>query len=387
MRIDQPWLSAPETQAVFAALTADGADAFVVGGCVRNALLGVAVSDIDIATNATPETVLDLAKKAGIRAVPTGIEHGTVTLIEGGIPHEVTTFRKDVATDGRRAVVAFATDIAEDAARRDFTVNALYARPDGSIVDPLGGMQDLKARRIRFIGTAQDRIREDYLRSLRYFRFHAWYGDQEAGFDPDALAAIAANLDGLERLSRERVGAELLKLLGAPDPAPAISVMRQTGVLGQILPGSEDRALAPLIHLEEEAGLKPDPIRRLASISGGADLQGALRLSKEQVRKLDRIYEAATGTMGAGELGYRLGAEQGCDALLLRAALMEQPLETAALEEVGQGASQTLPVAARDLMPDLSGAALGAALKRLEAEWIASDFALDRRALLNLLSD
>lgn len=387
MRIDQPWLSAPETQAVFAALTADGADAFVVGGCVRNALLGVAVSDIDIATNATPETVLDLAKKAGIRAVPTGIEHGTVTLIEGGIPHEVTTFRKDVATDGRRAVVAFATDIAEDAARRDFTVNALYARPDGSIVDPLGGMQDLKARRIRFIGTAQDRIREDYLRSLRYFRFHAWYGDQEAGFDPDALSAIAANLDGLERLSRERVGAELLKLLGAPDPAPAISVMRQTGVLGQILPGSEDRALAPLIHLEGEAGLKPDQIRRLASISGGADLQGALRLSKEQVRKLDRIYEAAMGTMGAGELGYRLGAEQGCDALLLRAALMEQPLETAALAEVGQGASQTLPVAARDLMPDLSGAALGAALKRMEAEWIASDFALDRRALLNLLSD
>jgi len=387
MRIDQPWLSAPETQAVFAALTADGADAFVVGGCVRNALLGVAVSDIDIATNATPETVLDLAKKAGIRAVPTGIEHGTVTLIEGGIPHEVTTFRKDVATDGRRAVVAFATDIAEDAARRDFTVNALYARPDGSIVDPLGGMQDLKARRIRFIGTAQDRIREDYLRSLRYFRFHAWYGDQEAGFDPDALSAIAANLDGLERLSRERVGAELLKLLGAPDPAPAISVMRQTGVLGQILPGSEDRALAPLIHLEGEAGLKPDQIRRLASISGGADLQGALRLSKEQVRKLDRIYEAAMGTMGAGELGYRLGAEQGCDALLLRAALMEQPLETAALAEVGQGASQTLPVAARDLMPDLSGAALGAALKRLEAEWIASDFALGRRALLKLLSD
>jgi poly(A) polymerase len=354
---------------------------------VRNALLGVPVSDIDIATDATPETVLDLAKKAGIRAVPTGIEHGTVTLIEGGIPHEVTTFRKDVATDGRRAVVAFATDIAEDAARRDFTVNALYARPDGSIVDPLGGMQDLKVRRIRFIGTAQDRIREDYLRSLRYFRFHAWYGDQEAGFDPDALSAIAANLDGLERLSRERVGAELLKLLGAPDPAPAIAVMRQTGILGQILPGSEDRALAPLIHLEGEAGLKPDPIRRLASISGGADLQGALRLSKEQVRKLDRIYEAAMGTMGAGELGYRLGAEQGCDALLLRAALMEQPLETAALAEVGQGASQTLPVVARDLMPDLSGAALGAALKRMEAEWIASDFALDRRALLNLLSD
>lgn len=383
MRIDQPWLSAPETQAVFAALTAKGAAAYVVGGCVRNALLGVPVSDIDIATDATPETVLELAKTAGIRAVPTGIEHGTVTLIEGGVPHEVTTFRKDVATDGRRAVVAFATDIAEDAARRDFTVNALYARPDGSIVDPLGGMPDLLARRIRFIGTAEHRIREDYLRSLRYFRFHAWYGDQAAGFDPEALAAIAANLDGLDQLSRERVGAELLKLLGAPDPAPAIAVMRQTGVLAHVLTGAEDRALAPLIHLEGQAGLAADPIRRLASISCGADLQDTLRLSKEQARKLDRIYEAATGTMGAGELGYRLGAEQGRDALLLRAALMEQPLEAGALKEVGHGAVQTLPVAARDLMPGLSGAALGTALKRLEAEWIASGFTLDRAALLS----
>ncbi len=385
MRIDQPWLCAPGTQAVFAALTAKGAAAYVVGGCVRNALLGVPVSDIDIATDATPETVLELAKAAGIRAVPTGIEHGTVTLIKGGIPHEVTTFRKDVATDGRRAVVAFSSDIAEDAARRDFTVNALYARPDGSIVDPLDGLPDLKARRIRFIGTAEDRIREDYLRSLRYFRFHAWYGDHEAGFDPEALAAIAANLDGLDQLSRERVGAELLKLLAAPDPAPAVAAMRQAGVLAQILPGAEDRALAPLIHLEGEAGLAADPVRRLASLSGGAELQESLRLSKEQARRLDRIHEAATGTMGAGELGYRLGAEQGRDALVLRAALMEQPLEAAALKEADHGAAQTLPVTARDLMPDLTGAALGAALKRLETAWIASGFVLDRKALLALL--
>ncbi|MDE4172869.1 CCA tRNA nucleotidyltransferase [Phaeobacter sp. PT47_59] len=384
MRITEDWLTAPETQAVCAALTAEGAEAFFVGGCVRNALLGAPVSDIDIATDATPEVVLELAKKAGIRAVPTGIDHGTVTLIEGGIPHEVTTFRKDVATDGRRAVVAFATDIAEDAARRDFTVNALYARPDGSIVDPLGGMPDLEARRIRFIGTAEDRIREDYLRSLRYFRFHAWYGDQAAGFDPDALAAIAANLDGLERLSRERVGTELLKLLAAPDPAPAIAVMRQTGVLAQILPGAEDRALAPLLHLEGQAGLASDPIRRLASISAGLDLQDPLRLSKEQARRLDRLYEAATGTMGPGELGYRLGAEQGRDALILRAALMEQPLASKALEEADHGAVQSFPVVAGDLMPGLSGAALGAELKRLEAAWIASGFVLDRAQLLAL---
>lgn len=386
MLIDQPWLHAPETQAVCAALTEAGAQALFVGGCVRNALLGVPVSDLDIATDVPPDTVLALAQKAGIRAVPTGIDHGTVTLIKGGIPHEITTFRKDVDTDGRRAVVAFSTDIAEDAARRDFTVNALYARPDGSIVDPLGGMPDLQARRIRFIGTADHRIREDYLRSLRYFRFHAWYGDQAAGFDPDALAAIAANLDGLGKLSRERVGAELLKLLGAPDPAPEVAVMRQTGVLGQILPGADDRALAPLVHLEGEAGLSADPIRRLAAISGGADLQESLRLSKDQARRLERLYEAATGTLGAGELGYRLGAEQGRDALLLRAALLEEPLAPDALSAADHGSAQTCPVAARDLMPDLSGAALGAALKQLESDWIASGFSLDRAALLARLN-
>lgn len=219
-RITEDWLTNPATQAVCAALEAGGAQALFVGGCVRNALMGVPVSDIDISTDAVPERVIVLAEAAGIKAVPTGIDHGTVTLIKDGIPHEVTTFRKDVETDGRRAVVAYSTCIEEDAARRDFTMNALYARSDGTVLDPLGGLPDLRARRVRFIGDAGDRIREDYLRSLRYFRFHALYGCDELGFDPEALAAIAGNLDGLATLSRERVGAELLKLLSAPDPAP-----------------------------------------------------------------------------------------------------------------------------------------------------------------------
>jgi poly(A) polymerase len=166
-RIDQPWLEDPATRRVCAALTIDGAAAYFVGGCVRNALLGAPVSDLDIATDATPETVITLAKRAGVKAIPTGIEHGTVTLVQSGIPFEVTTFRKDVATDGRRAVVAFSTDIAEDAQRRDFTMNALYAAPDGTGVDPLNGLKDLNARNVRFIGDATARIREDYLRSLR----------------------------------------------------------------------------------------------------------------------------------------------------------------------------------------------------------------------------
>ncbi len=378
-RIDQPWLKDPDTRAVCDAITAKGALLFFVGGCVRNALMEVAVSDLDLATDAHPETVMQLAKLAGLKVIPTGIDHGTVTVVSGGTPFEITTFRKDVATDGRRATVAFASDIAEDAARRDFTMNALYARPDGTLVDPLGGMADLRARRVRFIGTAQHRIREDYLRSLRYFRFHAWYGDPDTGFDPEALAAIAANLDGLAQLSRERVGAELLKLLGAGDPAPAVAAMRQSGVLLQMLPGSDDRALAPLVYLE--AGLTPDPIRRLAAL-GGPEVGEHLRLSKAQTTRWASLRDHAIGTKDGAELGYRLGETLARDVLLLRSALLEQPLLLNLETEISRGASAKFPLSARDLMPEITGKALGETLKLLESDWIASGFTLTRDALL-----
>ena len=231
MRITGDWITRESTQALMKALNDAGHKALFVGGCVRNALLGVPVADVDIATDALPEEVMRIALAAKMKPVPTGIDHGTVTVVSGSIPHEVTTFRKDVETDGRRAVVAFATDVADDAHRRDLTINALYALADGTLVDPLGGLPDLKARRVRFIEDAEARIREDYLRALRFFRFHAYYGDPAAGMDPEALAAIAANLDGLDTLSRERVGAELLNLLAAPDPAPAVAAMAQTGAL------------------------------------------------------------------------------------------------------------------------------------------------------------
>ncbi len=379
MQIDQPWLNDPATQKVCAVLTDAGAQALFVGGCVRNALLTVPVSDLDIATDAEPDQVMALAKAAGIKAIPTGIDHGTVTLVERGIPHEITTFRKDVATDGRRAVVAFSKDIAEDAARRDFTMNALYVRPDGTLVDPLGGLADLRARRVRFIGTAEHRIREDYLRSLRYFRFHAWYGDQTAGFDADALAAIAGNLDGLETLSRERVGAELLKLLAATDPAPSVAAMRQCGALGAVLPGADDRALAPLVHLE--AGIDPDAVRRLAAL-GGQEVADRLRLSKAQAVALECLREESVGTKGGGALAYHHGADRARDALLLRAALLETPVSPDLETDIAKGAAARFPVTARDLMPDLSGPALGKAMKQLEAEWIASGFSLGRDALI-----
>jgi len=257
MRVTGDWIDNKGTQDLMKALLDSGYQALFVGGCVRNALLGVAVADVDIATDATPTRVMALAKAAKMKPVPTGVEHGTVTVVSGGIAHEVTTFRKDVETDGRRAVVAFATDLADDAHRRDLTMNALYANADGTVVDPLGGLDDLKARRVRFIDDAEARIREDYLRILRFFRFHAWYGDPAKGMDVTALAAISANLDGLDTLSRERVAAETLKLLAAPDPAPAVAAMAQIGVLVRILPDADCRALPTLVHYE--TCRKPDP--------------------------------------------------------------------------------------------------------------------------------
>lgn len=381
MRLTGAWIEAAHVQRVLAMLEAGGHLAFLVGGCVRNAALGTAVSDIDISTDARPEQVVALAEAAGLRAVPTGIEHGTVTVIADHEPHEITTFRRDIETFGRHATVAFSTRIEEDAARRDFTMNALYARADGTVLDPLGeGLADLAARRLRFVGEPTQRIREDFLRILRFFRFTAWYGAPEEGFDAEGLAACAMLAEGIERLSRERVGHEMRKLLGAPDPAPAVAAMAATGILPHVLPGADPAGLAPLVHLE--AGLPADPIRRLA-VLGGTDPAERLRLSKPEARRLERLREGALSGAGPAVLGYRLGARDGLDAVLIQAALTGMPPAETSRNRVEFGAAQRFPVQAADLMPALQGAALGARLKELEARWIASGFALDRAALLD----
>lgn len=374
-RIEADWLTAAPTQRVFALLS--DYPCFAVGGCVRNTLLGVPVKDIDLSTGALPEQVTKLAEGGGFKVVPTGIEHGTVTVIVDEVPFEITTFRRDVQTDGRRAVVAYADGIDEDARRRDFTMNAVYADATGHLHDPVSGLPDIAARRVRFIEDADRRIREDYLRSLRFFRFSAWYGDPGSGFDPEALDAIARNLPGLETLSRERVGSEILQLLSAPDPAPAVAVMRATGVLGTVLPGADDTGLAPLVALESVAGVEPDGLRRLAALGG--DLDG-LRLSRHDRTRVERIREHV-GVPGE-IVGYREGGEIGRDAVLVGAALMGQPLGDGALGMVERGAAMTFPVTAQDLMPELQGKALGDALSSLEKRWIESGFTLSREELL-----
>jgi poly(A) polymerase len=380
MKIEADWLSDPGPRAVIEALAQGGHRALYVGGTVRNTLLGLAPGDIDIATDARPERVMALAAAAGLKPVPTGFDHGTVTVVADHRGIEVTTFRRDVETDGRRAVVAFSDAIEHDAERRDFTMNALYATAEGEVIDPLGGLPDLLARRVRFVGNPAARIAEDTLRILRFFRFHAWYGDPEGGIDAEGLAACAAGVGGISALSKERIGAEMKKLLAAPDPAPAVAAMAQAGALAAALPGADHRSLAPLVHLGAEAGIEPDPILRLAAL-GGEDPAGALKLSRAEARRLADLRAGAASDAGAAELGYRLGAGAGLGALVLRAASLGTPLPHDAAEEVRRGASAVFPVKAADLAP-LEGPALGARLKDLESRWIASGFTLDRARLL-----
>ncbi|MBD3665254.1 CCA tRNA nucleotidyltransferase [Sulfitobacter aestuariivivens] len=380
---DTSWLKDKNAQAVCRALTAGGHQALFVGGCVRNALLGLPDSDVDISTDALPDQTTNCAQVAGLKAVPTGIDHGTITVIAGGTPFEVTTFRRDVQTDGRRAVVAYSTDIADDARRRDFTMNALYATPDGKVLDPLGGMPDLMARRIRFIEDADARIQEDYLRILRFFRFSAWYANPDEGFDTAALSAIAQNIEGIQTLSAERVGQEMRKLLAAPDPARALAGMRSTGAQQHVLPGADDRWIGPIVHMEQTLTLDPAWLCRLAAL-GGEDPTTRLRLSKAEMRHLTHLRDAAYGAQSLAEIAYRHGPQVARQVLLLRCAMAEKMPETGALETIHTAAEQKFPIHSSDLRPTFEGPDLGARLAELEARWIASNFTLTKDALLDL---
>lgn len=378
MKITGPWLDNPQTQGVLRMLSEGGHQALVVGGCVRNAVMGLPGSDVDISTDALPERVMTLAPLAGYHAIPTGIDHGTVTVVADGIPHEVTTFRRDVETDGRRAVVAFSTRIEDDARRRDFTMNALYAMADGALIDPLSGLPDALSGHVRFIEDATRRIAEDHLRILRFFRFIAWYGDPALGIDAEGLAACAAGVDGLDRLSRERVGAELLKLLAAADPSVAVAALAAIGGLARVLPGSDAKALPVLVHVEGLAQVPVDPLRRLAVLGGET---GGLRLSKADMRRLAAIRAGVESDEPAALLAYRHGADAARDAMLVRAALTGQMVEADMETAIVRGTGARFPVKAADL-PKLQGKALGDRLRELESRWIASGFRLSRDDLL-----
>lgn len=342
-----------------------------VGGAVRDTLLGVAVKDIDLATPLRPDAVIARLGKAGIRTVPTGLAHGTVTALLAGGPVEITTLRRDVSTDGRHATIAFADDWQEDAARRDFTINALYADPlTGAISDWFGGLADLAARRVRFIGDARQRIAEDHLRILRYFRFQARFGSEPADAEAEgACAALAATLKGL---SRERVAMELLNLLALPDPAPTVRRMAELGVLPVILPEAVPDGLPALVVAERAQASGPDALRRLAALLPAdpavADQVGArLRLSGAQRKRLASAAARQVPPGDARVLAYRLGRTEACDRLLLTGASIA-PLDGWTIPR--------LPLKGGDIVARGvdAGPHVARILRAVEAHWIDEGF-------------
>jgi poly(A) polymerase len=377
---DAPWRSRTGMKRLLGALGAEAGETRYVGGCVRDTLLGLTVSDVDLATRLTPETVIARLGKAGIKAVPTGIAHGTITAVIGGAPVEVTTLRRDVATDGRRATIAFTEDWREDAARRDFTINALLADPQsGEVFDYFGGLADREARRVRFIGEPLSRIAEDHLRILRFFRFHARFGSGAP--DADALEACAARASDLMALSRERIADELLKLLGLPDPAPTVALMIARGILAPVLPeiSSADR-LAALVAAEAAAGIALDPIRRLAALlPADADIAASvaarLRLSK---RAAKRLISAADPTRDAPELlAYWIGNEQAVDRFLLagEAGVDLRKLQAWQRPRLAVGGGDLIAMGLE------AGPVVAATLQAIERDWAASGFSSDKAAV------
>lgn len=381
IRIEGEFLSSPGLQRLLSALTDAGHQALIVGGAVRNALLGENVSDVDLSTDARPERVADLAKDVGMKAVPTGIDHGTVTIVAPDDNRwrsfEVTTFRRDVETDGRHAVVSFSTAIEDDAQRRDFTMNALYATADGQVLDPIGGLPDLMARKLRFVGDARARITEDYLRILRFFRFHAWYGAPGAA-DPDAVAACADLAQGLDRISKERIGDEMRKLLSAPDPGDALRLMNETGVLQQILPGAGIDLFNALLRVEDP----PDWVLRLATLQAD-DPRTALRLGNRTFENIARLQNLAGRDDSLERVAYTHGTQLARQLALYRLALGHS-ISPDWAQRINHAQSQKLPICAADLMPAMNGPALGIALRAADEHWIETGFQASRDELLTV---
>jgi poly(A) polymerase len=394
--IDAPWLKSGSVTRVLELLNADGEEARVVGGAVRNALLNIQTGDIDIATTALPEEVIRRAKAAGIKSVPTGIEHGTVTLVIDAHPFEVTTLREDTETFGRKAKVAFGRDWAGDAHRRDFTINALSVGADGIVYDYVGGLTDIAARRVRFIGDAEQRIAEDYLRVLRFFRIHAAFGAGEvdrAGY----LACIGARA-GLATLSAERVRMELLKLLVADGAIGAVVAMAEGGLLLPILGGiGYTGPFAVMIAAERLLDLKPDPIRRLAALAVAVTedarrLAARLRLTNAETRALDSMGHRWWRLAGMDEARarrrlYRLGEDRYRDRLLLAWARAGSDADPAPWRELAllpqRWSAPKFPLKAADFIARgiAEGPALGHVLTLAEDAWLAADFPLDEPTL------
>jgi poly(A) polymerase len=402
----QDWMRAPATHAVIAALTTEGAELRFVGGCVRDALARRAVRDIDIATKLAPEEVMRLLEAAGLKAIPTGVAHGTVTAVSHGKPFEITTLRVDVETYGRRAKVAFTDDWTADAARRDFTFNALSCTPDGTLYDPFGGATDLKAGRVRFVGEARARIEEDYLRLLRFFRFQAHFGKEPP--DPETLDIAAELAPQLAQLSGERIRAELFRLLEAPDPLPVVEIVMARRILRAVVPILGEAALLRALLRVEARGEPADPVLRLAAIveagrDGAETLAGRLRLSNRQRFAFVELLDPPLDPLAEVSLKDRHRAARKLGAPLFRKLLRlswarhhlddGRAKPDAAFEEALVEAERldgiVFPLLGRDVLAlgVCEGPELGHLLDAVEAWWAERDFAPNRENCLDRLKE
>jgi poly(A) polymerase len=394
----QDWMTASATRSVMEALSRNGTTPRFVGGCVRDALLGRPVKDIDIATPDIPETVIEKLAAADLKSVPTGLKHGTITAIADGLPFEVTTLRRDIETDGRHAKVIFTDNWSEDAARRDLTINAIYCDGDGNLLDPVSGLADLRDRKLRFVGEASERIAEDVLRILRFFRFFAHYG--EGQIDAAGYTACHDQAHLLPTLSAERISAELLRLLAAVDPVPTLDLMTRSGVLAQVLPTARPGdLLASLVRLEQTCEAV-DPLRRLYALCSpdrpqARMLADQLRLSANQKQRLMDMaarqpeLEPATNSEDLRKALYLRGKPVILDQLFLNQA--DSAEDNAAWQglqdRVDQWQPVTLPVQGQDVLDRglQPGPEVGRVIKEIESWWIEGDFQADRSACLQQL--
>ena len=377
------WVKDSDTKKITKIFIDKGYEIYFVGGCVRDSLLGYPVTDIDMSTTALPDKIMQIAKANNLRAIPTGIKHGTVTIVNNGKPYQITTFRKDVTTDGRHANVSYSNDIITDANRRDFTINALYADADGNLIDPLKGINDLYNKIIKFIFNPKKRILEDNLRILRFFRFHAWYGDSSKSLDTDSLNACAYYKEKVATLSNERVGTEMKKIMSAPNPISSLEAMNIAGVLELVMPKASTSQLSALLQLENKHQKGVHWTTR-AAIMTSTDLKNIWKISKIDHKKLRNLQKLKASKDKISKISYLYGEEFSWQYAILKYASLNKDIPNNICAEIKRGTNALFPIKSCELINDFEGPELGKKINELQHAWITSNFSLTREELLNL---
>ena len=382
MHINSEWIKNKSLQNILKVLKKANYNAYLVGGCIRNSILGFPVNDIDISTDAKPEETLNLFNIGSFKATPTGFSHGTVTVISEGIPYQITTMRSDQNTDGRHADVSFCDNITKDAERRDFTVNALYADATGKIIDPLGGLQDFRPLKIKFIGNANHRIQEDYLRILRFFRFHAQFSELVDEFEQNALDAIKNNQNGLKRLSKERVWNEFQKILLSKNPSCVVLEMSKIGILKEVSVDQDTKNIKNLVSIEEKMGIKPEAIRRLVALARNTETT-FFNLSRREAKKFSLLKSLLKKNFEPAELVYQFNKEIAQSVLAVHTFNQGLKLKQSDIAKIEKAYLHPCPVSGAHLSKYLSGEEIAIKLKEAQRIWIKSNFKSDTTKILN----